>query len=66
MDRRRIMAEHLPRIEESFKCSPSCLICGGIGTVCEDHPDEPWGPLMGEGQGCWCGAAGEPCPHAAK
>lgn len=59
MDRQRIMNEHLPRIEDACRCKPSCVVCGGAGLVCENHPDKAWPDE------CECGA-GEPCPHAKK
>jgi len=45
------------RITDRFVCRPHCLICGGTGIVCENHPDKSWP------EECRCGA-GEPCPHA--
>ena len=36
--------------------NPNCLICRGIGWVCEKHPEKPWDPELG----CVCGA-GAPC-----
>lgn len=59
MDRQRILNQHLPRIEDSCRCPDSCIVCGGAGLVCENHPDKAW-PSE-----CECGA-GEPCPHAQK
>lgn len=57
MDRQRILNQ-LPRIEDAAgTCSPSCIVCGGAGLVCENHPDKAWPDE------CACGA-GEPCPHA--
>ncbi|MCP3401844.1 MULTISPECIES: hypothetical protein [unclassified Bradyrhizobium] len=36
---------------------PNCPSCGGLGWVCENHPDKAWTEKEG---GCQCGA-GMPC-----
>lgn len=46
-------AHGLRRIEDAFACDPDCEHCGGLGAVCEDHPDVAFGDC--------CGAAGMPC-----
>lgn len=48
-----------------------CSNCADTGTVCENHPDRPWGAMcchegsfgsgLCEHGACGCGA-GEPCP----
>jgi len=39
-----------------------CIICGGVGLVCENHPTAPWGEVSARGDACACGA-GMPCPN---
>ena len=48
-------------ISDYFVCDPDCCYCLGGGTVCEDHPLEPWAGTVGDEKGCPCGAAGMPC-----
>jgi hypothetical protein len=49
----------LRSITEAFTHDdPDCPACQGTGTVCEDHPDQPWE----QGADTHCGAAGMPCP----
>lgn len=55
------MTEWLMSITVAFECVPGCSVCRGGGSVCEEHPDQPWE----EGDGC-CGAAGMPCPEIVK
>ena len=45
----------LPTIEEITQGNVECLICGGWGWVCENHPGKVW-----DLSGCECGA-GMPC-----
>lgn len=53
-------------ISDEFVCSPECLVCHGVGTVCENHPDAPWRGMTGEYDGTeCCGGAGMPCPNIA-
>lgn len=44
-------------IRKSIDICPNCHDCG---TVCENHPDRPWGEF--DHTGCDCGA-GMPCPR---
>lgn len=53
------MVDRLLSILAFCECDDSCLICGGAGLVCENHPDKAWPDE------CSCGA-GEPCPHAKR
>jgi len=38
-----------------------CRNCGGVGWVCENHTDAPWGGASSHPDACECGA-GAPCP----
>lgn len=42
---------------------PACRVCADSGHVCEEHPDLPWGGVVGAG--CRCGA-GMPCPSCCS
>ena len=56
---------------ELVQAAPRCPSCHNLGTVCENHPDRPWGGLCCdagafgsracEHGACGCGA-GMPCP----
>jgi hypothetical protein len=57
-------------VPEPFLCGvevamdAKCLICFGIGWVCENHPNLAWhqdlGCVCGAGMPCECNRAGEP------
>lgn len=38
-----------------------CRYCDDTGHVCEDHPNQPWGPMSAAANACSCGGAGMPC-----
>lgn len=39
----------------------NCKTCEGVGWVCENHIEQPWGGLSASAQACHCGGAGQPC-----
>jgi len=59
-----IFCQMLRSIMEAFICprGPICPWCHGEGTVCDMHPDLPWGGV--DPDGCDCGAPGMPCAEA--
>jgi hypothetical protein len=42
-----------------LRSNRECPLCGGLGLVCEAHPDLPW--KSGSEFDCQCGAPGMPC-----
>ena len=43
-----------------FRYISMCQNCGGVGWVCENHPDQPWEAASNRVDACGCGK-GMPC-----
>lgn len=52
----------LPTIHDAVQSATDrhCLICGGQGWVCENHPERPWAGVSTAANACECGP-GMPC-----
>ncbi len=54
------MTDRLISLNAAIEDTP-CRNCDGMGWVCENHQDRPWGGITDHLESCECGA-GAPCP----